>query len=223
VGDEAYTVNTDFKTYFVRPDKVRSEWQTGGEPFNGQITETNVIWSSGSKTKDISFGRQREHKSLSMALASAHGVSSGAVSMILTLLLPEGLGLNPTGYWGNMTDTRLLGEQEVSGFKCYHIVGSTLDKDDAEVLIDKEDFLVRSLRTRHVMTSEMRKSSHNTALEVAKTSGIPQGKLDLLERAYACASLAGSTSSPYYNKYKYSKVSINEALSDDLFTSGPNE
>src|ERR1700679_879053 len=80
IRGEAYTNKTEFKTYFARPDKVRFEWQRSKDnPFSKADVDKNVIWSNGSSTRDVFLGRQRKHKSLSMALAGATGVSSGAV------------------------------------------------------------------------------------------------------------------------------------------------
>lgn len=214
--DGLYTNKTEFKTYYARPNKVRFEWEESRENrfYNPEIGK-NVIWSNGINTNGIFLGRKRQHESLSMAMAAATGVSKSTVNLILQLLL--NLDSDLRWFWTEMKDTRLTAEEEVGGFRCHHIVGSTQHANDVEAWIAQADYVVRKLRRKIVLTSEFREFAHKRGIEALRNAGVPQEQIDEVIAVHI-ASRTPDTHE-HYHDYIYYAVRINEPISEALFNS----
>lgn len=136
---------TQFSTYFHRPGKVRFEWrmwhpnQDASEP----PLESSVVTADGKRSR-TRFLNLNEEMELSSALAAATGVSSSSILMIIKLLIPECVSTNPL--WYEMRDVKLVDEEMVNNFSCFHIVGTNRIEDDTEAWVSKDDFIVRRLR-----------------------------------------------------------------------------
>ena len=117
---------TEFKTYFVSPNKIRFEWRSWHPHQSKSVTPNlNVIVSDGIKSQSLFLGELRE-LSLSLAIGGATGVSSGAVHMILKLLMPDCVKLNKV--WFEFVTASIEGEEEISGALCHHITLCSTDE-----------------------------------------------------------------------------------------------
>jgi len=218
--EEPYTNKMEFKTYFTRPDKVRFEWEESRENrFYNPDTGNSAIWSNGIETRDVFLGRKRQHESLSMAMAAATGVSKGAVNMILIPLL--NLDSDLRWFWADMKDARVTEEEQVGGFHCHHIVGTTQHTNDVEAWIGQDDYMVRRLRRKLVITSEFREYAHKRGIEALRNFGLPQKQIDEVIQVHNATRRPDTEE--HYEDYIYNKIRINQPLSDSLFNSGPDD
>jgi hypothetical protein len=198
---------TEFKTYFVRPDKVRFEWNSW-HPFQGDLDSPmkSAIWSDGERSNILFMGDQKGTDGISLAIAGATGVSSGSVHMILKLLFPEGIQI--TGVWHEMQNVKLLDDEEIGGSCCYHLIGETKRPDDTEAWISKNNLVVRRLRVHRRLTPEDRGRMNAKRIEGLQKAGVPpehfpKESLEVRE---------------YYQEYNYDQILTDIELSDQLFT-----
>jgi hypothetical protein len=138
-----------------------------------------------------------------------------AVNLILQLLL--NLDSDLRWFWTDMKDTWLTEEEEVGGFRCHHIVGSTEHPNDVEAWISQTDFVVRKLRRKIVLTSEFREFAHKQGIEALRNAGIHQEQIDEVIAVHN-ASRTPDTQE-HYHDYIYYSVRINEPISEALFNS----
>jgi hypothetical protein len=199
---------TEFKTYFIQPNKVRFEWRAW-HPYFGKEhpPEENVIWSNGERSHSFFLGKQNSPDGISLAIAGATGVSSGSVHMILKLLFPECIEISRV--WYNMQNSRLLEDAEINGSQCYHLIGETKLPDDVEAWIGKDDMIVRRLRTHMRITPADREKMNAKAIEALTKAGVPP-------RHFPEQSLE---TREYYHEYNYQTVSHDGVLSAQLFSS----
>jgi outer membrane lipoprotein-sorting protein len=132
--------NVSFKTYFERPNKMRFEWEEGG-----QLKSWHIVWSDG---KDVftywdSGGLKRE-ESLSLALAGATGISRGAAHTVPVLLLQD-VGFKLT----EMSNTSLVREEQLEGEDCFVVKGFHPFGFPIDLWISKNDFLLRKEREQN--------------------------------------------------------------------------
>lgn len=129
-----------FKTSFRRPNLFRFEW------INYTLTKlgrTHVVWFNGKEAFTYwEPDRYEKEESLSLAVAGATGVSSGAARKVALLLIEEELG---GANWKDLKEVSLAGEEVVDGVNCYHIK-ATFGSDPLELWIGKNDFLLRKSR-----------------------------------------------------------------------------
>lgn len=131
-----------FKTYFVRPDKIRFEWVE--KNFYGK-TEQYIIWSDGEGVfSDYPFGSEKA-ESIGMAVAGATGISRGAAHLIPVLLNIGVNGFRVT----KMENLSLLREEEVEGEICFVVRGDHPFGFPIDLWISKKDFLLRKQREKN--------------------------------------------------------------------------
>lgn len=134
-----------FKTYFVRPDRFRFEWiRHHPYPPMHHITYDHVIWSnqSGSFTYWSEPALFERAQSLSLAVAGATGVSSGAAHTISRLLLNSVTGFSLS----DLRELTLLGQEQFEGTDCFRVRGKHPRGNDYEMWIGANDYLLRKLQ-----------------------------------------------------------------------------
>ncbi len=193
----------DFRTYFVRPSMVRFEWS--GPHFEELPPDENIFCTNGEQVQMMFLNKLRFCSSLSNAMDCATGVSSASVYQILKLLLPECLEVNRI--WYEMRNARRLEDEEISGWPCYHLVGTSVKHDDEEVWISHDDFIVRRrLHRTHVTLQESaRRNARN--IERLRSKGLPVGPPIKPEAR------------KYTHTYNYNQVIVNKPISAALFES----
>ncbi|HEV2912142.1 MAG TPA: DUF2092 domain-containing protein [Pyrinomonadaceae bacterium] len=131
-----------FKIYFKRPNLLRVEWV---DYFPWEDGRTKIIWSNGKETFNYwEPDRYEKDESLSLGIASATGISSGAAHTIPSLLLEEIGGFLLT----ELSDLSLVGEEVFENELCYRISGKHPSGDVYELWIGKRDFLLRKEKTQ---------------------------------------------------------------------------
>lgn len=144
-----------FRSYFEWPSKFRFEWQDD--------SSSAMIWCDG---KDA-FRCYNFHNSgteiqpcenYGMALAGAHGVSKGSVSLIADLLFDD---LRTANRWLLIrAEEKLVGTEMIGGDECYYIQGSNFSPNDTSVWISDHDWSLK--RHRHLTVKDEPASNSQT-------------------------------------------------------------
>lgn len=133
--------NVSFKTYFVRPKKLRFEWEDS-PPFKSW----HIVWSDGKDAYTFwESGKLEKEESLSMALAGATGVSGGSAHTISVLLMEDAGGFKLT----EMSRISLLREEQFEGEDCFVVRGYHPFGFPIDLWISKNDFLLRKEREQN--------------------------------------------------------------------------
>jgi hypothetical protein len=148
---------TPFRTEFVRPDRLRFEYETFDHPTAGGFGHevSAVVWRDGEQG-DLWWTLERielPDRSPTMGFHSANGVTQGASTRIARLLTPgewswTGLGLQvPT----------LIGRQVVDGVDCFRIEDrQPLRQTGTSIVwIDVERYLVRRVLVEYMEQGEV--------------------------------------------------------------------
>lgn len=156
-------IRKKFKTYFVRPNKFRFEW-TSYHPYFGKKGELQhyMIWSDGRDTfVRYHFNEYLIKKvgSLSDAVASATGISSGTVHTIYRLLLPNALKRSSSLL--NLKEASMAPSGSVLGESCIHVKGlrpiftetAAMDAQLTELWISRNDYGLRKLKSYNLITT----------------------------------------------------------------------
>src|ERR1700736_5534956 len=98
-----------------------------------------------------------------------------SVLMVSKLLLPE--CIDYAGVWFQMRNAKLVEDEDVNGFSCYHLVGSTLKTDDKEAWIDKDNFIVRRLKAITNMDAKEVEDQYTAMMAAIKESGMDTSML----------------------------------------------
>lgn len=162
------TVERPFRTAFVRPDRFRYEYSSGGDP-----EQRYTVWRKGKEVRTWWFvdpGVERS-QSLNLALAGATGVSDGSAHTIPALLLPREVSGRRLL---DMTDVRRLDDERLAGVDCFRIAGLYAD-DPMTLWIDRKSFLVRQI-LKHDQFSDFSTVATTTYDPVVNTT-IPDGDL----------------------------------------------
>jgi len=217
----------EFQTYFIRPSKIRFEWRSARpESGNNQSGDKHLIWSNGKKTYAW-FHNKLEDTELRKAVALCTGVSSGSVHVILKLLVPDQISVNQA--WYQMGDAKVLeDDEEVNGFRCYHIKGTSVKEDDTECWISRDDQVVRRLSRKTEISAEEANKMLGTAVDLLhKMSEFNQmftSSTDVLKKMEAASEQLPrqmKTDLCYTTVYNYKQVTTNDALSEELFSVDP--
>jgi outer membrane lipoprotein-sorting protein len=197
----------EFKTFFAKPNNMRFEWRSWHPHFGkDEPANESVVWSNGDQSHMWFLGKLR-HYELVSAVAGAFGVSSMSVAMISNLFLAERLEYR--GEWTTMRDIKMLSDENIGNFCCYHLVGSTEEPDDKEAWVSKEDFVVRRLRTLTGITEAVN-AQRAAMLEQMRQ---PSMQIPIKKK---CAG------QQFYLEYNYTEVAVNQPLPDDLFNYDPD-
>ena len=134
-----------FSTAFVRPSNFRFEYQDkrGKSEWNSYI-----IWKAEDSIKTWWSIKPeiQSPKDLTVALATAAGVSSGASTIVPSLLIPEVSMYNRFKFF---SDLKLIGEEKINDKAAYKIEGTDLRKNIVTVWIDKEKLLAVKIFEKH--------------------------------------------------------------------------
>ncbi len=193
----------EFATFFARPNNFRFEWRDW-HPFFGKSKPPNEnALCSNDKATYSKFLGSLERTRLDMAVAGATGISAGSVLMISKLLMPN--YIDSAFDWFDMIDVRLQSEVEIDGSRCFHLVGTVLNKDDHEAWITADNFFVRRISSRMKISKEEADGLQQEAQSVLEQAGMdesgvpPLGALD------------------YHTVYDYTEVAINKTIELSLF------
>lgn len=199
---------TRFKTFFVRPNKIRFAWRQW-HPYFGQSkpAHDNLIWCNEESSGSWFLDELRTQDKFSLYVAGATGVSSGSVHKILNLLDPNLLGL--ASNWQNMAEARTIGTETVNEQECHHIIGSGMKPEDTEAWIGCEDGLVHRLHEHLRLTeSEIQEKYEQMKKELAEMGKEPPPlpRLKTFDQHFA---------------YQYQAIQLNPSLDDELFKFNP--
>jgi hypothetical protein len=212
-------VPTEFKTHFLMPSKFRFEWREWHPHFGKTHTPNeHIVWSDGEDTHQIILG-ELTHPDLQTAIGSATAISELSILMILPLLLHNPFEPQLPFMWSEMRDSRIIKEEVVNGYPCYHLIGTTNTTYDKEVWISKEDYIVRRLKTKIEITNTQAEEQFSAMMAALKDSGqdlreLPTNYQDLLRY------LPNLPSTEYVHNYR--SVMVDKPLPVDLFEFDPN-
>jgi outer membrane lipoprotein-sorting protein len=146
LGKKRVAAQTDFKTFFVRPDKYRFDC-TRRHPYPPlhHIVTDCVVWYDGQVSKTYNSKRGVTiDEDITMSIAGATGVSSGSASTVSQLLIPvvaESCFL--------LADAETLEEpvfESVEGIGCWKLTVKQEWREDVdEVFLGAEDYLIRRI------------------------------------------------------------------------------
>lgn len=112
-----------FKTFFRRPNQFRFEWTNFGIT---KLGRTRMIWSDGKEAFTYQEPDVYEkEESLRMAVNGAWGVTDGAASTVVDLLLS--LNLNHASLT-KLVKVSLVGEEVFDGVRCYRLHAISMDQ-----------------------------------------------------------------------------------------------
>lgn len=191
-----------------RPKKVRFEFDScfPNNPYCSK-NDQNVIWSNGKKTY-MKFSDEIEHsENIDMAVASATGISRGAATMILRMLMPE--IDNGCGNWFQMRNPIVKNIELVGALASYHIVGQQKFADDTEAWINKEDLLVTRILKHHRVSAEEELKYRQEMKESLRSELKDDNLDDFFDRPFEDRS--------YTTEYNYHEVKINEKIPASVF------
>ena len=165
------TVSKPFSTAFARPSDFRFEYKDrrGENEWNSYI-----IWMGVDSVKtwwSIRPGIETP-QNLSLALGGAAGVSSGAATMVPTLLMPE---MTIGNRIKSLSELTLVGEEEVNGSPAYRIEGTDSGKRTVTIWINTNSLLIVKIyqRTRFPTFETETTTSYKPQTNVSA-----QGKLE---------------------------------------------
>jgi hypothetical protein len=133
----AFGAELSFKTYFLRPNKFRLEWQQSKA---GIIHSSGSIWTDGNTVyANLAKGKE-EQESLRRAIAVASEVSAGTSTAVPTLLIPFGDKYVLT----DLKKAYLVADDTSPA--CFCIRGWSEQEDDTQLWIDKQTFTLKRMR-----------------------------------------------------------------------------
>lgn len=143
------TVTTRFSTAFVRPSQFRFEFFE--EEFGG--SQNFVVWQDGATVKSWWSLRPKVelYEQLSLAVASAAGISNGTAVNVPSMLM----NLGDSQRIQRLSRLSML-EDKVDGRPAYKIAGVDWRGNPMTIWIDKKDFLLLKIwqKVRSVETEE---------------------------------------------------------------------
>ena len=162
--DRQWTGEKPFTTVFVRPSRIRFEYQdmSAGDP-----PPSYIIWADGNDVRtwsDVEPGVNRP-ATVSMAIAGAAGVSQGTSHRIPSMLRPEPSASKSAL---ELNYARRIEDGDVDGFDCFRIGGQSirtpktlgsgdtgivLHENSSTIWIDKQSYLVRRVDESNVYDS----------------------------------------------------------------------
>ena len=134
-----------FKTYFIKPDLFRFEWNTLAiYPYINNIKSQHFILYDGKEAFIFESGRGSEKvESLALALASATGISRGSAPSIASLLLPNNhcsFGLE------SLHNISHLGTETINKIMCNKIKGIHKNGKTIEIWSGIHDNIIRKIK-----------------------------------------------------------------------------
>ncbi len=129
-----------FKTYFIRPDRFRLEWQPGVMGVTNSFL-FHALWSNADGICDYSFGRTRNLDTLQRAISINAGVSCGASTIVPRFLIPFADRIS----YSHLAKVRMVPD-ETNG-ACFSIVGWWRKEDDTQLWIDRKTFALKRMKT----------------------------------------------------------------------------
>ncbi len=144
-----------FTTYFRKPNLFLFEWED--KFFENSPVRHHAIWCDG-KT---AFNKWPEKKAeivsrlllssvdqdLSMAIAGATGISSGAAHNTLALLLPDVGGRKST----DIRQGAILDDEDLDGEICYRIKSADTDGHESILHISKERLVILKIDEKYIV------------------------------------------------------------------------
>ena len=162
--DREWTADKPFETAFVRPDRIRFEFQ---DMSIGDPPPSYIIWADGNDVRtwwDVQPGVNRP-ATVSRALAGATGGSQGTAHRIPSMLRPDPSAPKSAL---ELSYARRIEDGEVDGFVCFRIRGQSimtprtlgsgensivLSENSSTIWIDKQSYLVRRVDESNVYDS----------------------------------------------------------------------
>ncbi|MEO8574699.1 MAG: DUF2092 domain-containing protein [Pyrinomonadaceae bacterium] len=129
----------EFKTYFVRPNLIRFEWEDADD----RDKFSSIFWSDGKGVFSFyNFSKDLEkEESISSAVAGATGISRGAAHTVTRLLSTDVGGFSLT----EMSRIILLSQEAFEGEDCFVVRGFHPFGFAIDVWISKRDMLIRKV------------------------------------------------------------------------------
>lgn len=139
---DKFNIQKKFRTYFVRPDLFRFEWEE--EIHSTQKTYFYAVCKNGEETYTFSSlsGKKRKENNLEQAISANTGVSSGGIRTVPFMLIKQ----ERSSILNGLVNENLIGEESLDGVRCY-VLKAEHEKSgkEIELWIGKNDLLLRKL------------------------------------------------------------------------------
>jgi len=125
---DKFNIQKKFRTYFVRPDLFRFEWEEKLPSI--QKTYIYVVWKNEKETYTYwgLGGEKRPEKNLEEAISANTGVSSGGIRTVPFLLIKQ----ERSSILNGLVNETLIGEVSLDGVHCY-LIQAKHEKSGREV------------------------------------------------------------------------------------------
>lgn len=198
-----------------RPKKFRFEFKSDCSSNNPLCSTTNqgAIWSNGKQVYRMFTDVLEQAESIDMAVAGATGVSKGAATAILRMLMPE--IDNGCGNWFQMRNPIVKNIESLSASSFYHIAGRQKFADDTEAWINRENLLVTRILQHKSFSANEEQKSRQIVREILSSEMTEEDLENLLGGPFEDRS--------YTTEYKYSEVKINADIQASTFELSGNQ
>ena len=137
-----FTIERNFTTAFVRPDRFRFECR---EKNSSSRDSRYIVWLKGKEVqmwRDTPPAGVRKMDSLTTALAQTSGPSGGSASSIPALLFPDRVG----GFrLSNLSELKRIEDTAFDGSICFRLFGRFSTESAMTLWIDNRTFLLRRI------------------------------------------------------------------------------
>jgi hypothetical protein len=188
-----------FQTLFVRPNKFRFEWRSPDSTY----PRSNVVCFDGRDAIcHFEFaGQTQKYPNLFVAIATATGISQGAVFIVASLLMPElaegaRIGLDSASY-------ELTGSDNLSKQQCYLLVGEG-PKNRQQLSIRVSDHAIMKYEEQEFSSPE----------EDEQLLQLFQSNPELFQQLKA----ASETERDLFMSVRYDQVDFNCVIQDSAFS-----
>jgi outer membrane lipoprotein-sorting protein len=195
------TMNKDFAIWFRRPELLRVDWTSA--MFAGTEVR-HVLWNNGKDTYVYSDGRNQYKRisSLGRGISSQAGVSGLATVTVPSRLIGD-------RHKKQFTDTKLLGDEEFEGTRCFVISCKNQAGYDCKLWIGENDFLLRKFE-----------------YEIKSIKKVLKDIQDLRKEGKTKSSMPDPAKMPDYSSVSteiHRNIKINEQIADSIFNFSPPE
>jgi hypothetical protein len=187
-----------FKTYFVRPNKFRLDWQH----YKGTVNNSSgSIWTDGDRVYARLAKGKEEKESLRQAIANSAELSAGTSTAVPTLLIPFADKYVLT----DLKKVCLVSDD--TNPACFCIRGWSQQDDDTQLWIDKETLVLKRMRAG---IGQKTKQPFDFIVNLlARSYGVP---VDL-------ASIIDTTMQQHCREDRvYEDITFDQAIAEDVFS-----
>ena len=136
-----------FKTRFVRPDRIRFDWQDYGPSRGKSEAFSSFVANSDTGRVTYTWDPNISEGDVLRACSEVNGCSAGAVRVVLPLLDPR-QAKPPGHHYLEITDARLADQALVGDSMCHVVTGSWFNGDELTLWVAISDCGIRRVNRK---------------------------------------------------------------------------